>query len=157
MTEKNSHRIKENIVHISMNAGILLQAGAIEVDSSTLTDTILVLADVYEDKVYESIPEGEYFESIDLFSNMELLKAFHCTDIFPVGSIYHTNTGKGTFRFFLNEEAVSVLVNSENEVEVLEQSAMFFIAQYVKEQGFVTLFHKATFADSELVVEALKE
>jgi len=154
---KNSYRVKENIVHISMVAGMLLKNACIDVDSTTLTDFILDLADEFEEKVAPTLEDGTYLESIDLFAHKELLKAFTNTNFLEIGNMHHTNTQTATFHFYVNEEEVEVQVNDAGLVVNLEDGIMKLIAMLLKQNHYVLSNAGIKFEDSVVTLTANKD
>jgi hypothetical protein len=152
----NTYRIKENIVHISMNAGILLQQDAIEVDSTTLTDFIIQLADTFEKKIVPTLEDGEYLESIDLFANKELLKSFKNTNFLPIGNMHHTSLGLATFYFFVDQDEVEIEVQDDGSVTQLEPIIERIIKDDLRKQGYQASLGSAVLDDSVMVLTVKK-
>lgn len=145
----NTYRIKENIVHISMNAGSLIQQEGIEVDSSTLTDFIIELADRFEEKVVPTLKDGEYLEAIDFYSNKELLKRFSITNFIEIGSMMHCHDNTATYHFFVNEDEVFQSVNGNKKIKPLYKQTMKL---YLLQKGYKTTFQQINYEDSVLTV-----
>jgi len=153
----NTYRVKENIVHLSITAGSLLQEGGIEVESGVLTETIIDLADKYEHEIVPTLEDGEYLESIELYSKIELMNRFACTDLLCIYSMYHTNTKTGTFYFYINEETYKVRkekMDGNYYVEGLVPTCEKLIVKWLKSWGFESEFKGISYENSILKVES---
>lgn len=150
----NTYRIKENIVHMSMNAGMLLQNSAIEVDSSVLTEFIIDMADTFEEKVVPTLEDGGYLEAIDLYSNKELLKQFAIANFYEIHSMYHSNDNTATHYFYVKEDEIFEEKSGKKKLKQLYKNT---IRVYLLRKGYKFIFEQMGYEDSVLTVKVKYE
>jgi len=151
-------RVKENIVQISLIAGVLLQEGAIETDSQELTNTIIELADQFENEIVPTLKEDMYLEAIELFAYKELLKAFSIVDFLPIGVMNHVDRHESTFYFYVNEELVDIEAE-DGEIKHVTRLGDLYVLKlmdYLEQQGCRRFEETKTFEDSVLTVVSRK-
>lgn len=151
-------RVKENIVHISLIAGTLLQQDAIETDSQELTNTIIELADQFEKEMVPTLEEDTYLEAIELFAYKELLKAFSIVDFLPIGGMNHVDRHESTFYFYVNEELVDIEAKDGEIKHVTRLGDMFVlkVMDYLEQQNCRRFEETKTYEDSVLTVVSRK-
>jgi hypothetical protein len=151
-------KVAENISNIGIMAGTLLSEKMIEVESSTeLTQTIIELGDVFEEKFGKIVEETEdYLGYIDSFAQKELLKRYSTKEL-AFMEIYHTQNDKsmsGANFFLLNEKGIEAI--TDGNVATISQELLDSCNSILNEKGYEVVNSFIYYEDQVLTFEIKK-